>query len=157
MMEQCASFGGLDTCNHDKFGNFEKHSILRFENEDRAIAHWYGVNTHLDTLSKHKIISSETANSMRAKAKIFKQTTIVEKYLKGSTYIPFKAAIAFQENIRSRILSVTILDHNNKNGIVINYKRYIPLFIYPCQNLTKHGVQVVVIPRFRGSSENKIL
>ena len=32
MMEQYSSFGGLDTCNHVEFGNFDESYILRFDN-----------------------------------------------------------------------------------------------------------------------------
>ena len=53
-MEQYGSFGGLDTCNQCEFGHFDKHYILIFDNEDRTIANWYDVNTHLDVLFKQK-------------------------------------------------------------------------------------------------------
>ena len=48
MMEKFASFGGLYTFNPVEFGNFERHYILRFYNEDKAIANQYDLNNHLD-------------------------------------------------------------------------------------------------------------
>ena len=38
IMEKYGSFYVLDTCNHVEYGNFEKRSILIFENNDKAIA-----------------------------------------------------------------------------------------------------------------------
>ena len=49
-------FGGLDICNHVEFGNNEKLSILRSENENKSITNQYDVNTHLDVLCKQEII-----------------------------------------------------------------------------------------------------
>ena len=66
-MERYGSFCVLDTCNHVEFDNFDKHYILIFGNQGKAIANQYGVNTHLDVLFQHKIISSETVNCMRKK------------------------------------------------------------------------------------------
>ena len=79
-MEQYGSFGGLGSCSHVEFGNFHKRSILIFGNEDKAIDNRYDVNTHLDVLCKHKIISSETVNSMRNKYQKFKRETVVDEY-----------------------------------------------------------------------------
>ena len=62
---------------------------------------------------------------MRNKAQKFKHETVVDKYSKGSTYIPFKAAIEFQYKIKYWTVSLIYLDHNNENGIKFN--RYIPL------------------------------
>ena len=50
IMEEYGSFGGLDTWNHVEFGNFEKRYFLIFDNEDKAIANQYYVNTRLDVL-----------------------------------------------------------------------------------------------------------
>ena len=86
----------MDTCNHVEFGNFEKFSILIFENEDKYIANQYDVNNHLDVLCKHKIISSETINSMHNKDQKFKRKNVVDKYSKVATYTPFRADIDFQ-------------------------------------------------------------
>ena len=52
IMEKYGSFGGLDTCNHVEFGDFEKHSIIVSYNEDKYIVNLYGVNTNLDVLFK---------------------------------------------------------------------------------------------------------
>ena len=95
MMEQYGSFGGLDNCDHVEFDNFEKCSILIFDNEDKAIDNWYDVNKNLDVLCKKKVISSKTVNSMSNKAQKPKRENVVDKYSKGSTYIPFKYAIYF--------------------------------------------------------------
>ena len=65
MFEQRGSFSGLDTCNHVEFGRFDSYSLLRNQIEDRCIYNRYDINTHLDTLVKAKIISSETADNMR--------------------------------------------------------------------------------------------
>ena len=48
--DQYGSFGRLDTCNHVELDNFEKCSILIFENEDKAIANQYDVSNHLYVL-----------------------------------------------------------------------------------------------------------
>ena len=113
MIEKYGSFGGLDNCNHVEFGNFEKRSILISENEDKAISNQYGVNTLWDVLCKHKIISSETINSMRNKAKKFKRETYVDKYSKRATCIKLKAACDFQGESRYQTVGLRYLDHNN--------------------------------------------
>ena len=95
-MEKYGSFYVLDTCNHVEYGNFEKRSILIFENNDKAIANWYGAYNHLDVLCKHKIISSEISSSVCNKAQNFKYKTVVDEYSKGAMYIQFKAAIDFK-------------------------------------------------------------
>ena len=64
--------------NHFEFGDFEKHSIIRFDNEDKSISGRRDVNTHLDVLCYHKIISSETVNYMHNKAQKFKHETVVD-------------------------------------------------------------------------------
>ena len=99
-MEQYGSFGCLDNCNNVEFGNFEKRSIIIFENEDKAIANQYDVNTHFDVLCEHKIISNKTVNYMQNKAQKFKRKIVVDKYSKGTAYINFKAGIDFQEKSR---------------------------------------------------------
>ena len=140
----------MDTCNHVEFGNFEKFSILIFENEDKYIANQYDVNNHLDVLCKHKIISSETINSMHNKDQKFKRKTAVDKYSKVATYIPFKSAIDFQGNIIYLTVSLIYLDHNNENGIIVKFKIYITLYIYPCQIFSKHVTHVALTPQFCG-------
>ena len=50
IMEQYGPFGRLDTCNHVELDNFEKCSILIFENEDKAIANQYDAINHLYVL-----------------------------------------------------------------------------------------------------------
>ena len=50
------SFGVLDNSNHVEFGNIEKRSILRFDNEDKAVYNQYDVNINLDVLCKQKNI-----------------------------------------------------------------------------------------------------
>ena len=127
MMKQYGFFGGLDTCNHVEFGNFYKSSILIFDNEDEDIFNRYDVNTHLDVLCKHKIISSETVNSMCNKSQKSKRKTVVDTYSKGAIYIIFKAAIDFQENSRYRTISLRYLDNNNENDIIVKFNGYITL------------------------------
>ena len=129
-MEQYRSFGGLDTCNHVEFGNFEKSSIIIFENEDKAITNKYDVNTHLDVSCNKKIISNGIVNSMHNKYQKYKHKTFIDKYSKGAIYIPLKAAIDFQENGRDRTVSLRCLYHNNEDGIIINFNGNIPLYIY---------------------------
>jgi hypothetical protein len=144
MFEQRGNFGGLDTCNHTEFGNFEKYSKLRNEVENRAISNRFDINTHLDTLCKHDIISSEMVNNMRSSAHQFASQTDFKKYYKGATYVPIRAAVTFQEDNRDRTIAIT---YNNSNGnedenIKVKFIRYWPKVIYPCQALSDHGIQV---------------
>ena len=157
MMQQHGFFGGLDTCNHVEFGNFQKRSIIRYENESKAVANRLDINIHLDTLCNEKIISSETVKSIRDKATQFKNETDIKPYTYGATFVPYKVAIALQECTRDRIISLRVLDHNNQNGIIVKFQRYIPLFIYPCQVYSNHGVQMLLIPRFSRGPQNKAL
>ena len=99
-MKQYGSFGRLDTCSYVEFFHSEKCYILWFGHEDKAVSDNYGVNNNLDVSLKHKLISSETVNSMHNKAQKFKCETVVYRYSKVATYIPFKCAIVFQENRR---------------------------------------------------------
>ena len=50
---------------------------------------------------------------MRNKDQKLKCETVADNYSKGETYIPFKAAINLQENIRDRTVSLRYLDNNN--------------------------------------------
>ena len=81
----------------------------------------------------------------------------MNKYYNGSTYVPFKTAISFQEDTRDKTVSVIQLDENNRNGVTVKYRRYIPLHIYPCQKLTTFGAQVAVIPQYYGKIENRLI
>ena len=81
-MEQYGYFSILNTCKHVEFGNFEECSTLISENEDKSISNQYGVNNHLDVSCKHKIISSDTVNSMRNKDQKIKCKTVVDRYSK---------------------------------------------------------------------------
>ena len=96
IIEQYGSFGGLDTCNYVEFSHSGKRSILISENECKGIANRYDVNPHLDVLCKHKVISSETDNSMRNKAQKSNYKNVNDNYSKGTTYSPFKYPIGFQ-------------------------------------------------------------
>ena len=52
MLEQRASFSGLDTCNYVEFGHFDKYSQLRFDVERRAIYNRFDIDAHLNVLCK---------------------------------------------------------------------------------------------------------
>ena len=94
---------------------------------------------------------------MRNKFQKFTCRTVVDMYSKVATYITFKNAIYYQENSTYSTFNLRYLDHNNENGIIVKFNRYIPLYIYPCQIFSKHGTQVALTPRFSGGSENKII
>ena len=94
---------------------------------------------------------------MSNKAQKPKRENVVDKYSKGATYIPFKSEIDYQENSRYWTFSLRYLDHNNEDGIIIKFNRYIPLYIYPCQILSKHGTQVALIPQCSGVYDKKII
>ena len=94
---------------------------------------------------------------MSNKAQKPKRENVVDKYSKGATYIPFKSEIDYQENSRYWTFSLRYLDHNNEDGIIIKFNRYIPLYIYPCQIFSKHGAQVAITPQFSGEPKNKII
>jgi hypothetical protein len=106
-------FGGLDTCNHTEFGRFEKYFKLRNEVENRAISNCYDINTHLDTLCKHEIISREMVNNMRSSAHNFALRTDFKKYFRGASYVLFHAAMTFQEDNRDRTIAIA---HSNSDG-----------------------------------------
>jgi predicted GIY-YIG superfamily endonuclease len=156
MFEQRGTFGGLDTCNHVEFGKFEKCSQLRNEGENRAIFNRHDINTHLDTLCKHKIISSEMVENMRNSAQHYALHFDYEKYYKGATYVPFHSAITFQEDNRDRTISITYdnQDNNQEQHVRTKFNRYWPKVIYPCQTMSDHGVQVLIVPSFKGRSSN---
>ena len=92
---------------------------------------------------------------MHNKAQKFKCETVVDKYSKGAAYIPFKADIYFQENRRDWTVSLRYLDNNDKNPIIIKFKRYIPPYIYPCQILSKHVTQVSLNTQFIVDKKSK--
>ena len=54
MFEQRGIFSGIDTCNNVEVGGFEKHSILQFKNENKAISNCSNINRYLETLCHHK-------------------------------------------------------------------------------------------------------
>ena len=160
MFEQRGSFGGIDTCNHVEYGKFDKNSLLRHEVENRAIHNRLDVNLHLDTLCKHKIISSEMVNDMRNCSYHFSNERNYEPLYRGATYVPLHAAVMFQNdnnNHRNIKITHTSSDGNPNHNITIKFNRYWPTLIYPCQKYSKHGVQVNVVPSFRGGIENKII
>ena len=106
MFEQRGHFNGLDTCNHVEFGNFEKRSLLRFQNEDRSIQNCYDINAHLDTLCKHNVISSDMVQNMRYSAE---QDALVHNYsdlYKWATYVPLKTAIELQDDTSNKIITL---------------------------------------------------
>ena len=78
MTEKYGSFGGLDTCKHFELINFEKHSILKLDNEDKDLFNRYDVNTNVYVLCQHNIISSKMDNYVRNKAQKFKHKTVVD-------------------------------------------------------------------------------
>ena len=97
MFEQRGSFGGLDTCNHVEFGKFNKCSILRHDNEDRSIANRLDINIHLNSLVKHKIISSEMANDMRNSAQYSKNVKIIITMIKEQLTFLFMWLFCFKK------------------------------------------------------------
>ena len=159
MFEQRGSFSGLDTCNHVEFGRFDSYSLLRNQIEDRCIYNRYDINTHLDTLVKAKIISSETADNMRENSQNSASERRYKRLYKGATFIPVGTAIDFQEEMNDRTILIT---HDNNTdtatpGIRVKITRYWPLNLYPCQNLSLFGVQTTTVPSFRGDNRNKMV
>ena len=158
MFEQKGHFSGLDTCNHVEFGNFDNRSRLRFEIEDRSIHNRYDINAHLDKLCRHGIISSETVTNMRNSANENANEDNYKKLTKGATYVPLKDAISYQEDSKDRIISINGNQTANENeGDQIRFSRYWPKSLYPCQNLSSHGCQMLHIPSFQGGLSNKKL
>ena len=49
-MEQRGTFTDLETCDHVKFGRFDKYSKLPFEVEVISIKNRFDINAHLDTI-----------------------------------------------------------------------------------------------------------
>ena len=72
MMEQYGAFGGLYTFNYVEFGNFEKRSKLRYENDYKAIANRYDVNNHFGVLCKQKSYKAKQLIIYVSKLKKFK-------------------------------------------------------------------------------------
>ena len=160
MYEQRGCFAGLDTCNHVEFGNFERHSILRHEVEDRAIGNRFDVNLHLDTLHKNNIISNEMVKNMRESSKAFnnERQRDLRRYKYGATYVPLEAAIAFQQDALDRTISITIPSHYyTEDAVVLKISRYWPKVLYPCHPTSLQGCQVELVPIFSGGQINKKL
>ena len=65
MLEQRASFSGLDTCNYVEFGHFDKYPQLIFYVERRAIYNRLDIDAHLNVLCKTKIILEVQASNIR--------------------------------------------------------------------------------------------
>jgi predicted GIY-YIG superfamily endonuclease len=149
MFEQRGCFGGLDTCNHVEFGRFDRPSYLRHEIENRAILNRHDVNTHLDSLTKHQIISTPMVENMRASAYDSATNTQFQKYYKGGTYVPLDVALLLQCESTDRVIKINI---GGNTFVTIN--RYWPMTIYPCQKLTNYGAQVTIVPSFRARNTN---
>ena len=88
MFEQRGTFEGIIL----NLGKFHKFSVLQFENENRAISNRLDINSHLDSLYKHKIISNFIAEKMRFNADIFWKENDTSKYCTGACYVQLEAA-----------------------------------------------------------------
>ena len=158
MYEQRGCFAGLDTCNHVEFGRFDRYSILRHEIEDKAISNRFDVKLHLNSLCNNNIISTEMAETMTESANYFNSTNDLRKYYYGATYIPLEAAIAYQQDIIDRNITIIIPNRNEyEDGIKIKIGRYWPKFLYPCHQTSFHGCQMILVPYFFGGVQNKQL
>ena len=158
MFEQRGYFSGLDTCNHTEFGHFDRHSILRHEIENKAIANRSDVAFHLDSLVEENIISSETAKIMKESSTVYNDTNNLRQYFAGATFVPLKAAIAFQQDLLDKTIEVTIPSRNMlEDGLKLRFNRYWPKILYPCHQSSYFGCQPILVPSFRGGIENKRL
>ena len=89
------------------------------------VSNRFDINSHLDLLCKHKIISSEMAKTMRESAHDFSVDIDYKKYYVGGTYVPLDVAISFQADNEDRNVMIYFNNHRNENmDTRVCFKRY---------------------------------
>ena len=148
MHEQKGSFNGIDTCSVTFFGKFDFQSTLSAVSDARALSQRPDINSHLTTLVKEKIISSDTASSRIAEAELISRTIDYEPYYNASTFVPLEKALSMQqENAQPRFAKVPTSRGGTANE-AITFRVGWPRNIYPCQTLNDHGTHPHLPPKF---------
>ena len=133
-------------------------NVILHEVEDRVIFNRFDVNLHLNTLQNNNIISNEMAKNMKESSEAFNNERDLKRYIYGSTYVPLKAAISFQQDALDRTISIRIPSlHYTEDDVVLKISRYWPKVLYPCHQTSLHGCKVELVPIFSGGQLNKHL
>lgn len=148
MYQQTGSFSGIDTCTQTSYGRFDFVSKLSREAEARSIANRPDINAHLNSLVDDEIMSDFLAEDKRKHAVEFSQEVNYEHYTYGSTYVPLEAAMVMQRENSDRSVEVIV----NGDGDTVTINKYWSSTLYPCQQMTSHGIAFPTIPKLQSSS-----
>ena len=154
MFQQNGTFNGLETASHTSFGHFDSTSKLSTEAEARSIANRSDINAHLTKIRVEKVISEYVETSKRDFAKEFSETIDYDLYYKGGTFVSLEASMVMQRETRSRMRKVLIDDNETERVHTQSFPKVWSAALYPCQNMTSHGVICPKVPNLYSSKTN---
>lgn len=156
MHEQRGTFNGVDTCNLTTYRQFGFRSKLLSDSESRSIIHRPDINSLLSQMVEEGDMSQFICDSKRKLAEATWGKTDVEKYYRGSTYVPFRAAISMQrDTLDPSIGIVSDMRGFDDNGNALPElrrmtKKFFPSILNPCQKMDRYGAMPVLARSLRG-------
>ena len=147
MFQQTGTFNGIDTCSATSYGNFDFSSKLSAEAQARSISNRPDINAHLSRLRKEKVISEYVESGQREFADRFSSSLDYTRFTNGGTYVSLEASISLQNETACRTIKA-LLNHRETIPVRLTFNKYWRECIYPCQNMTSHGVTFPKLPKF---------
>jgi len=151
LFHQTGSFNGIDTCTATSFGKFDFTSHLLTEAEARSIANRPDINAHLSKLKQEGIISEFVEKGKRQFASEYSNSIDYSKYSKGATFVSLENSILLQEEMTNKCIKGTLDHRTDSPPVCLNFNKYWPLCLYPCQNTTNYGIIFPKTPNFHSN------
>ena len=140
MFNQNGTFNGIDTCNAVSYGRFDFNSKLLVEAEVRSIFNRPDINAHLTKLRIENVISDYVKKGEREFVTRYSEGINYDMYTKGATYISLEDSILLQRETKNNKISALYDDGDNPQPIRMFFNKYLSKYLYPCQNMTSHGI-----------------
>ena len=154
MFQQQGTFNGINTCSNTTYGNFYSTSKLSAEAEVRSIVNRPNINAHLTKLRKEKVISEYVEKGKRDFAEQFLDSIDYSVYSKGGTFVPLEASMIMPREMSDRTTKALVDDREGSPDFVVSFSKLWSASLYPCQNMTSHGVIFPKVPRFYSKDTN---
>ena len=117
------------------------------EAEARSITNRPDINAHLTKLKEDGVISEFVESGKRLFATRFSSSIDYSKYTKGATFVSLENSMSMQKEMLNQTISAFV-DHCDSPTVWFEFKKYWPLVLYPCQNMTTYGVIFPKVPNF---------
>ena len=153
MVEQRTSWKGPDSINITSCGHTDHNSVLLKEAEGRSFKNRTDMKSLIKRLIDDNKMSSDHAEGIEQFAEIVESRHNFSMLKEGSTYVPAVIAISMKEEARNREVTAIIDDDIDEEGNLLcpypkKFKRIWPLYIYPCQKVTKYGTKMLSVPLY---------